>query len=59
MLRRNRCQLREATTLMTAAPERSPSDDSSDDNNAATEAPGGNAESGARTSGRVVKMPAI
>ena len=31
MLRRNRCQLHEATTLMTAAPVSSPNDDSSDD----------------------------
>ena len=31
MLRRNRCQLREATTLMTAAPVSSSNDNSSDD----------------------------
>ena len=37
MLRRNKCQLREATTLMTAAPVSSPNDDSSDDNIAASE----------------------
>ena len=37
MLRRNRCQLREATTLMTAAPVSNPNDDSSDDNIAASE----------------------
>ena len=58
MLRSNRCQLREAKTLMTAAPVSSPNDASSDDNIAASEPTGGNAEPGARTkSGRVVKIP--